>query len=150
MYSTSAGTMASSQNSPMLKCGDSLLRRNVPGSGVRAGAEEMPLGLLHEVLARLGIGEIEAVLVHQHGLLLEPLRPCLLRDVLPDALAEIAGVGREIETVGLAAELDALHHPSHRAIICASKRPSNRGASYRAPGAGTAAPSRRPSGSPAR
>src|SRR4051812_45152978 len=89
------------------------LRRNVTRSAVSALTEEMPLGLLHEVFARLRIGEVEAILVHQHGLLLEPLGPRLFRDVLPDALAEVAGVRREIETVGLAAELDALHRPSH-------------------------------------
>src|SRR5882672_2449027 len=104
---------------PRIQQFGSLLRRNVARSGVGALAEEMALGLLHEVLARLGIGEVEAVLVHQHGLLLEPLRPRLLGDALPDALAEIAGIRRESQTFGLAAELDALHHPSHRLIICA-------------------------------
>src|SRR5881396_2708352 len=116
MYSTSVGTMASSHSCSMV-FKVLLLRRDVAGRGVRARAEEMPLGLLHEVFARLWIGEVEAVLVYQHGLLLEPLRPRFLGDALPDALAEIAGVGRESETLGLAAELDALHHPSHAAII---------------------------------
>src|SRR3954467_14372203 len=107
MYSTRVGTMASSQNcairsTALLGGWDVALRH------IGAAAEEMSLGLLHEVLPRLGIGEIEAILVHQHGLLLEPLGPRLLGDVLPDALAEVAGVGREIQTVGLAAELDAL------------------------------------------
>src|SRR5947208_14890352 len=119
MYSTSVGTIASSQNSPILKRTGSLLRRYVARSGVGALAEEMALGLLHQVFARLGIGEVEPVLIHQHGLLLEPLRPRLLRDVLPDALAELAGIRRESQTFGLPAELDALHHPSHRVIICA-------------------------------
>src|SRR5258708_26773945 len=96
-----------------------LRRRHVARRGVRDGAKEMPLGMLHEVFARLGIGEVEAVLVHQHGLLLEPLRPRLFRDVLPDALAEIARVGRESEAFGLAVELDALHQASHARIICA-------------------------------
>src|SRR5687768_1555429 len=75
----------------------------------------MPLGLLHEVFARLRVGQIEAVLVHQHGLLLQPLLPRLLRHVLPDALAERAGIGRELQAIGLAAQLDALHRSSHGA-----------------------------------
>src|ERR1700741_1538238 len=111
-----------------------LLGRYVARGDVGARTEEMPLGLLHEVLARAGVGEVQAVLVDQHGLLLEPLRPSLPGDVLPDTLAELARIGRELHALGLAAELDALHHPSHRLIICASKRPSNRGASCRAPG----------------
>jgi len=90
-----------------------VLRRDVARSGVGAAAEEMALGLLHEVLARALIGEVEAVLVHQHGLLLEPLRPGLFRDALPDALAELARVGREIHAFGLAAELYTLQHSRH-------------------------------------
>src|SRR5690349_5587203 len=119
MYSTSAGTIASSQNrSSVFKAG-LLLRRDVPGSQVGALAEEMPLGLLHEVLARPRVGEVQPVLVHEHGLLAQPLLPGFLRDVLPDALAELAGIRRKFEALGLAAELDALHHAGHRKIIFA-------------------------------
>src|SRR4051812_47766155 len=121
----------------------------------------MALGLLHQVFAGARIGEVQAILVDEHRLLLEPLLPGFLGDVLPDPLAELAGIRREIEALGLAAELDALHHPSHEAIIrgarggsplpiCASKRPSNRAASCRAPGVVTAAPLPRQGGSPAR
>src|SRR5262245_45698956 len=111
MYSVIVGTIASSQNCPMLFT--LVGRRDVARRGVGAFAAEMPLGLLHEVLARARIGEVEAILVDQHGLLLQPLRPGFPGDALPDALAERAGVGRELHALGLAAELDALHHPSH-------------------------------------
>jgi len=56
---------------------------------------------------------LRPVLVHQHFLVLEPLLPGFLRDVLEQALAELARVRREIETFRLAAELHALHHPGH-------------------------------------
>src|SRR5690348_2592282 len=117
MYLTGAGTMASSQNWPIVLKICLLLGRDVARRGLGALAEEMALGLLHEVLAGARIGEVEAVLVHQHRLVAQPLLPRFLRDVLPDALAELAGVGREIQPLGLAAELDALHHPCHRKII---------------------------------
>src|SRR5690348_1249280 len=97
MYSTRAGTMASSQNCAIVLTARLLLGRYVARSDVRAVAEEVPLGLLHEVLARARVGEVEAVLVHQHGLLAQPLLPGFLRDVLPDALAELAGVGRKLQ-----------------------------------------------------
>jgi len=96
-----------------------LLGRDVARGDVGAGAEEMALGLLHEVFARALVGEVEAVLVHQHGLLLEPLRPRLFRDAFPDALAERAGIRREIEPFGLAAAFYALHHSRHRENIFA-------------------------------
>src|SRR6185503_10719655 len=90
-----------------------LRRRDVARGGVGAFAEEMALGLLHEVLARARVGEVEAVLVDQHRLLLEPLRPGFLRDPLPDALAERPGVGREVHAFGFASQLYTLHHSRH-------------------------------------
>src|SRR6266850_4536664 len=113
MYSVIDGTIASSQNCAIFFKLELLLRRDVSRGGVGALAEEMALGLLHEVLARLRVGEVEAVLVHQHGLLLEPLRPGFLGDALPDALAERAGIGRKRHAFGLAAELHAIHHSCH-------------------------------------
>jgi phosphate transport system protein len=97
-----------------LPCSELLLRRNIARGDIGALAEEVPLGLLHQVLARLGIGEVEPVLVHQHGLLLEPLLPGFPGDVLPDPLAQRAGVGRVFQPLGFAAELHALHRSSHR------------------------------------
>jgi len=89
------------------------LWRDVAGGHVGAIAEEVLLHLLGEILPRLDVGEVEAVLVHQHGLVLEPLLPGFLRHVLEDALAELPRVGREVEPVGLAAELDAFHRACH-------------------------------------
>src|SRR4029077_6201645 len=106
MYSVIAGTMESSQNCPIAFTG-LLRRRDVARGGVGAFAEEMPLGLLHEVFARARVGEVEPVLVDQHGLLLQPLRPGFLGNALPDALAERARVGREVHAVGLAPQLYA-------------------------------------------
>src|SRR3989344_3368707 len=75
-------------------------------------------------LARLGVERAQAVLVHQHGLVAEPRLSRLLRDVLEDALAEFAGISRVIESLGLFAELDALHHAGHQAFssCCSSFR----------------------------
>src|SRR4051812_28624451 len=102
MYSVIDGTIESSQNCPMdFKA--LLRRRNVALRGIGTFAEEVALGLLHEVFARLGVGEVETVLVDQHGLLLEPLRPGFLGDALPDALAERAGIGREVHAFGFPA-----------------------------------------------
>src|SRR3989344_5251534 len=67
-------------------------------------------------LARLGVERAQAVLVHQHGLVAEPRLPRLLRDVLEDALAEFAGISRVVESLGLFAEFDALHHAGHRSL----------------------------------
>ena len=51
--------------------------------------------------------------VGQHLLLLEPLPPRFFRHVLEDALAELAGIGREIESLGLAPQLDAFDYARH-------------------------------------
>src|SRR4051812_44432412 len=107
MYSVSAGTMESSHSCAIVFKG-LLRRRDVSRGGVGALAEEMPLGLLHEVLARARVGEVEAILVDQHGLLLEPLCPGFLGDTLPDPLAERAGIRREIHAFCFTSELDAL------------------------------------------
>ena len=80
---------------------------------VGAFAEEVLLHLLGEVLAGADIRQVQAILVHQHGLVLEPLRPGFLRHVLEDALAQFARIGREVEALGLAAELDAFHRSCH-------------------------------------
>ena len=66
-----------------------------------------------KALTRALIGEIQPVFVDQHGLVLEPLRPGLLGNVLVDALAQLARIGRAVEPFGLAAELHALHHSCH-------------------------------------
>jgi len=42
-----------------------------------------------------------------------PGGPGFLADVFPQALAQFAWIGREVETFGLFAELDALNHACH-------------------------------------
>src|SRR6266567_5231474 len=74
----------------------SRLRRHVTRCDVGAGAEEVSLHLLGQVFPRPRIGEAQAVLVHQHRLMLEPLRPRFLGDVLVDALAQFSGIGWEV------------------------------------------------------
>src|SRR4051794_29813150 len=72
-------------------------RRDVARGGIGAAAEEVRFHLALEVLARTLVGEVQPVLVDQHGLVLQPGGPGLLADVLVQALAELAGVGREVE-----------------------------------------------------
>ena len=57
---------------------------------LRAGAEEEFLHLALEELAGLGVDGRQAVLIEQGRLVLHPARPGFLRDVLVDALAELA------------------------------------------------------------
>src|SRR5690242_3250725 len=86
---------------------------NVPLRLVGAFAEKVLAHLLLEVLPRPWVGEVQAVLVHEHLLVLEPALPRLLRDAFPEPLAELAGIRRKVEALGLAPELDALHHARH-------------------------------------
>src|SRR5688572_20240638 len=95
-------------------------RRDVAGSDVRSPAEKMLLHLLREVVARLFVGEIEAVLIDQHLLLFQPLFPSLLRDLLEEALPEGAGIRRKIKAFRLAPELHALHHSRHGRLLRAT------------------------------
>src|SRR5215467_11856881 len=81
----------------------------------------MPLHLLGEVLARSRIGEAQSVLVDEHRLVAQPLLPRLLRDVLENTLAELARIRREIQTLGLAAELDAMNHASHPKLLATTE-----------------------------
>src|SRR3954447_12540165 len=91
----------------------SVSRGHVAGRLVRARAEEMVFHLALEVLAGALVGQVQAVLVDQHRLLLEPLLPGFLADAVVEALAEFAGVGRKVETLGLATELDAVDRAWH-------------------------------------
>ena len=59
--------------------------------GADTFAEEVLLGLFHQVFAVLDIGQIEAVFVDDHGLELDPALPGFLGDVLEHTLAEFAG-----------------------------------------------------------
>ncbi|MPN24137.1 hypothetical protein SDC9_171531 [bioreactor metagenome] len=60
-----------------------------------------------------GIGQVEAVFVDDHRLQLDPLLPRFLGNVEPQLLAQFAGHGREIESLGFAAELDAVNGTCH-------------------------------------
>ena len=74
---------------------------------------------LHRVHMRLQVGacalvgKVQAVLVDQPRLVLQPLLPRGAADVFPDALPERARVGRAFQPLGFAAELDAVDHACH-------------------------------------
>jgi len=66
----------------------SLLRRHVARRRVGPRAEEMVFHLAQQVLARARVGEVEAVFIHQHGLVAQPVGPGLLAHLLENALAD--------------------------------------------------------------
>src|SRR5437870_11084134 len=100
----------------------SLLRRHVARGDICPATKKVPLHLFGEIFAGSGIREAQAVLVDQHRLMLEPLRPRFLGNALVDAFAELAGIRRKIETFGLAPELDALDHARHRVSSQSEKK----------------------------
>src|SRR5690349_942718 len=53
----------------------------------RLRLEEVRVAVLREELSRLRVHEVEAVVVDQHRLLLQPVAPALLADLGDDALA---------------------------------------------------------------
>src|ERR1700674_1681698 len=69
--------------------------------------------LLRQVFARFGIGRIEAILVYQHFLVLQPLPPGFFGYVVKYFLAEFPGIGGKIQAFGFPPEFDALHHSWH-------------------------------------
>src|SRR5205085_1956559 len=79
-------------------------------------AEKEILHLARQVLAGPLVGQIETILVDQHGLVLHPGRPRLLADRGVDPLAELARIRREIEPLGLALQIYALHRSCHRSL----------------------------------
>ncbi len=84
---------------------------------VGAIAEEMVFHLAGQVLAGTQIGQVQAVFIHQHGLVLEPVGPGLLAHTLPDALAQFSGVGRKIQTLSFFAEFDALNGACYVGVL---------------------------------
>src|SRR5690606_4430986 len=102
--------------------------RHVTGRLLTAIPEEIALHLGGEVLAGPRIGQAQAVLVDEHRLVAQPVLPGLLRDLLVDPLADLAGVGREIQPLGLLAELDAVDHPGHgsNSLVAYQWRPAAR------------------------
>src|SRR5437763_16029300 len=95
----------------------SLRRRDVAGRLVSARAEEMILHLPLQVLTCALVREVQPVLVDQHRLLLQPLLPGFLADALVDALAQFAGIGGKVETLGVATELDAVDGACHSRLL---------------------------------
>ena len=83
--------------------------RYVTGCSIGASAEKVVFHLACQVLAGTGVGQVQAVLVDQHGLVLEPVGPGLLAHVLKNALAQFSGVGRKVQTFGFLAQFDALN-----------------------------------------
>src|SRR5881394_3253762 len=59
--------------------------------------EEELLHLELETFAMRRLDRRQSVFVDEHDLVFDPLLPCLLRHVLEDAFAELAGIGRTIE-----------------------------------------------------
>src|SRR6187399_1196469 len=117
------------------------LRGYVAGGHFGPRTEEVLLHLLREPLPRAGIGERQPILVDEHRLVLEPRLPRLLRHVLVDALAQRAGIRRQIEPFGLAAEFYALHRARHhRSPRETCGRPATSAGNCRAPVSAAAGP----------
>src|ERR1700750_473772 len=76
----------------MTRAASSLFRRLESFRGLGARAEEELLHLTFKKLSRLRLNWSQAVLVDQHCLMLQPARPSLLRDILEDAFAQLAGI----------------------------------------------------------
>jgi hypothetical protein len=89
------------------------LRRHVARSSVGALTKEMLLHLFGKLFSGADICKVEPVFVDEHGLVLDPALPGFLRHALENSLAELAGLGREIQPLGLAPEFDALHQSCH-------------------------------------
>jgi hypothetical protein len=77
--------------------------------GVSAVAEEMFFHLALEVFTGAQVGQVQTVFIDQHGLLLDPISPCLLADGFINAFAQLAWVRWQIEALCFGAEFDALN-----------------------------------------
>src|SRR5690606_36385794 len=94
--------------------GPSGARRHVAGGPLGTVPEEVALHLSGKVFARARIGQAQPVLVDEHRLVAQPVLPGLFGYLFVDSLADFAGIGREIQSFGQLAELDAVDHPGHR------------------------------------
>jgi len=75
--------------------------------------EQEAFHLLRQVFAGADVGQVEPVFVDQACLGFDPLGPGLLRDVLPDADAQFAGIGRRLEAFGFLLEFYTVDHACH-------------------------------------
>src|ERR1700722_1351014 len=87
--------------------------RDVFGGQSSSFAEEELLHLLHQELLRLRGPRLQAVLVKQHLLPLDPLAPCRLGNVFEDLLTELRIEGRLVQTLHLALVSHAKNHMRH-------------------------------------
>ena len=82
----------------------------------------MVFHLTCQILAGAQIGQVQAVFIHQHGLVFQPGGPGVFADVFPDAFAQIAGVGREVLAFGLFFQFDAVNGACHEnPCLCPTK-----------------------------
>src|SRR5713226_4010762 len=92
-----------------LLCG---LLRDVSGRKGRAFAEEEIFHVFRDQLLRLFLPGHQAIFVEDHLHPILPEFPRLHRDVLVDALTELAGPWRRVEAGELFLKLLAEHHPA--------------------------------------
>src|ERR1022692_4636349 len=88
-------------------------RWHVAGGLFRTAAEEEAFHLARQILTGARVGEVQAILVDEHGLVLLPGLEGFFADIVVDALADIARVDGEVEAFGLALEIDALDSACH-------------------------------------
>src|SRR5579875_3510641 len=98
-------------------------RRAITLRRLGARSEQELLHLRLEELPRLRLDRRQAVFVDEHRLMLQPARPRLFGNVLIDALAELAGIGRAVEARRLAPQIGAMNHSRHGAprLMCRSR-----------------------------
>jgi hypothetical protein len=87
--------------------------RNVALCCVSALPKEMVFHLACQILARFGVGQIQAVFIHQHGLVTQPCSPSFLADRFPYFFSQFARVGCEVESLGFFLKHDALNSARH-------------------------------------
>ena len=105
-------SMAAVRKKPACRISFSL-RWNVARDGFRAGAEKELFHLPSQILARTQVSQVESIFIHQHGLVLHPSGPGFLADVLVDALAQFAGIWREVQALAFLFQINTLHRTSH-------------------------------------
>lgn len=71
--------------------------------------QENDLDLLIEEFLRLGVSGIQAVMVNEEGLVLQPLRPAVSTDLTENPLPEIVSEGGFGQPGGVILATDALH-----------------------------------------